>query len=103
MCGLQVSGAGLRQKDHACGIHGRVLHSAKELGSTDRPLGKAISCIRTVHCDVKGNQQFCADLAKRDIMAELQHNNAAHSSRSGDRVQRRNLEKLPEHVGLVSF
>lgn len=36
-------------------------------------------------------------------MAELQHKNAAYRAGSKDRVQRRNLVKLPGCVGLVSF
>lgn len=43
MCGLRVSSVQLRQKDHMCGIHDRVLHKAKELRNTDSSLGKASS------------------------------------------------------------
>lgn len=49
------------------------------------------------------DKSVCQDLAKKDIMAQLQHKNAANKAGSKDRVQRRNLVELPGHVGLVSF
>lgn len=52
---------------------------------------------------MKADKPVCKDLAKKDIMAEVQHNNAANRAGSKDKVQRRNLVKLLGHVGLVSL
>lgn len=52
---------------------------------------------------MKADKAVCQDLAKKDMMAELQHKNSANRAGSKDRTQRRNLVKLPGLVGLVSF